>query len=452
MNTQAKAPSNPAIHAPALATFTRYVGASVIGLLALTGAAIVDGVMVGKWLGADALAAVNLLIPLWILLFGLVLMLAIGGSVVASRYLGAGHNTAASKVFCGSLTIAGVGGAVLAAVIGALHLPLMTLLAVPESLQTMIKPYLLIVLAGLAPQYIAVVLYYFLRVAGQPQRASRALVIGALVNIILDVVLLGWLHWDIRAAALATLAAQLTQCALLVGTFKRAPMPLRWAPTGLTPRRLAQFCANGVSEFVNEVSAGLILLVIHWLLSRQYGVAGVAGFALIHYALLLNIMLACAIAEVVHVLVSQNRGAGQWRRAKIFFRFGMSLAVATGALLWGLSHWSSAALSHWFFRGGNAAVYAQDFWPVIAPVFLFTGANLVLSAWFTGLQQPGRSAFIALSRSLALPFVFLWILYFWQTAHSFLWALPLAEAATLAMALLFKAQQSSAWRLNTTPK
>lgn len=439
--------ANAAVEAPALPTFLRYVGASVAGLLALTGAALVDGIMVGKYLGADALAAVNLLIPLWTLLFGLVLMLAIGGSVVAGRYLGARRPRAASRVFSGCLWGAGVCGLALTTLATLWREPILQLLAVPEDLRPLIQPYYHIVLLGLAPQYLAVVLYYFLRTAGQPQRASRALVLGALVNILLDVWLLALLRWDIRAAALATIAAQLTQCLLLFYLFHRSPQPLRWTRVRPSFRRLRQFCGNGLSEFVNEVSAGLVLLAIHWLLSRHYGIAGVAGFALIHYGLLLNIMLACAIAEVVHVLVSQNRGAGQWPRAHRFFRFGMVMALGSGIVLWGAIQWGSEPLSRWFFADAQVVVaqYAREFWSVIGLVFWLTGANLVFSAWFTGLQQPGCSALIALSRSLLSPLLFLVVLSI-QPGVSFLWALPLAEAFTLVLALVMKVRQSSFWR------
>lgn len=439
--------ANAAVEAPALPTFFRYVGASVAGLLALTGAALVDGLLVGKYLGADALAAVNLLIPLWTLLFGLVLMLAIGGSVVAGRFLGARRPGAAGRVFSGCLWGAGVSGVALAVLATVGRDSVLQLLAVPANLRPLIQPYYHIVLLGLVPQYLAVVLYYFLRAAGQPQRASRALVLGALVNIFLDVWLLALLRWDIRAAALATVAAQLTQCLLLFYLFHRSAQPLRWTRVRPSFRRLRQFCGNGLSEFVNEVSAGLVLLALHWLLSRHYGIAGVAGFALIHYGLLLNIMLACAIAEVVHVLVSQNRGAGQWSRAHRFFRFGMVMALSSGMVLWGGIQWGSEPLSRWFFAEAQPVVaqYARDFWTVIGLVFWLTGANLVFSAWFTGLQQPGRSALIALSRSLLLPMVFLMVLS-GQPGVSFLWALPLAEAVTLLLAWVMKVRQSSFWR------
>ncbi|ROQ18587.1 putative MATE family efflux protein [Marinimicrobium koreense] len=438
--------AQPALDAPALPTFLRYVGASTLGLLALTSAAVVDGLMVGKWLGADALAAVNLLIPLWILLFGSVLMLAIGASVVAGHYLGAGRRDAASGVFSASVCLALVFGLTVTVLGLTFGDGLLRWLAVPEPLQPLVKPYFQLLLLGQAPQSVAVVLYYFLRVAGEPQRASRALVLGALVNILLDVLGLAVLGWGLRAAAGATVAAQLTQCLVLLHLLYSGRTSLRLRPGWLSWRRLIAFCGNGFSEFLNEVSAGVVLFVLHWLLALTGGVAAVSGFALIHYALLLNVMLACAVAEVVHVLTSQNLGAGQPVRARRFRDYGLGLAATQGLLLWTLVFLGGPALSDWFFEG-SAADYAARFWPVIAPVFLLTGLNLVLSAWCTGCRQPRRSALLALARSLVLPLVFLALLFPWRDQVSFLWALPLAELLTLGLALGMLADKASIRRL-----
>mgnify|MGYP000728302883 CR=1 FL=1 len=436
-----------ALAAPALPTFLRYVGASTLGLLALTSAAVVDGLMVGKWLGADALAAVNLLIPFWVLLFGSVLMLAIGASVVAGHYLGAGRRESASRVFSACVRLALVFGVAVTALGLVFGDGLLYWLAVPEALHPLVKPYFKLVLLGQAPQCVAVVLYYFLRVSGEPRRASRALVLGALVNILLDVLGLAVLGWDLRAAAGATVAAQLTQCLVLLHLLRSGRTSLRWRPGWLSWRRLRTFCGNGFSEFLNEVSAGVVLFVVHWLLALTGGVAAVSGFALIHYALLLNVMLACAVAEVVHVLASQNLGAGQPVRARRFRDYGLGLAAVQGLLLWTLAMLGAPALSGWFFEGAEAANYAAQFWPVIAPVFLLTGFNLVLSAWFTGCRQPRRSALLAMARSLVFPLMFLAVLFPWRDRVSFLWALPLAELLALAVALGLLADKTTFRRL-----
>jgi len=73
---------------PVVATFFRYVIPSTLSLLAISTASVVDGFFVGNYIGADALAAVNLLMPYFALLFGIALMFAVGGSVKASIYIG----------------------------------------------------------------------------------------------------------------------------------------------------------------------------------------------------------------------------------------------------------------------------------------------------------------------------------------------------------------------------
>ena len=74
---------SPILQGAIFPTFVRYAIPSILGLLAITTASIVDGIFVGRFVSSDALAAVNLMIPYLTLLFGLALMITIGGAVRA---------------------------------------------------------------------------------------------------------------------------------------------------------------------------------------------------------------------------------------------------------------------------------------------------------------------------------------------------------------------------------
>ncbi len=421
-----------------LPTFVRFTSASLFGLLALSSAAIVDGILVGKLLGADELAAVNLLIPYLTLVFGIALMLAIGGSVECGHLLGRNKTLAANATFTRTLVAVAV-FAVVVIVAGLLFSkPLFRLLAVPAEVAPLLSGYFHILLLGVPAQLLSVVLYYFLRTAGNPRQASAALVAGAAVNILADVFFLLTLKLDLRAAAWATVLAQCVQCAALVLFFRRQTV-LGLHRNWKNLKAFLSSSANGFSEFINEISAGLVLLAIHWLLSSSQGAAGVAGFALVNYSLLLNVMTACAVAEVVHLLVSQNMGAGQTQRARQFRNLGFVTVLAAGAGLYLLVMGFGEAFSGWLFSGesNSAAHHARSLWPMLAPVFLLAGCNMVFSAWFTGLQQAGVSSAIALSRSLTLPLAGLAILVYLGAGLGALWALALAEALTLLVVTLW---------------
>ncbi|WP_372809272.1 MATE family efflux transporter [Litorivivens sp.] len=104
-----------ALNGAIIPTFFKYLLPSLLGLLALTSASIVDGIFIGNYVGITALAAVNLIIPVTTLLFGVALMLIIGGSVRGGKYLGEGSADKASAIFSKTILAVGAYGVVVVA-------------------------------------------------------------------------------------------------------------------------------------------------------------------------------------------------------------------------------------------------------------------------------------------------------------------------------------------------
>ena len=102
MNTDATA-DNDALDGPIVLTFIKYMMPSLLGLIAMTSASLVDGMFIGNYEGVTALAAVNLIIPVTTLLFGVSMMISIGGSVRGGKYLGEKNTAAASAIFSKTL-------------------------------------------------------------------------------------------------------------------------------------------------------------------------------------------------------------------------------------------------------------------------------------------------------------------------------------------------------------
>ena len=113
---------NDALNGEIFPTFVRYLIPSILGLIAMTSSSLVDGIFIGNYVGITALAAVNLIIPIITLLFGVSMMMSIGGSVRAGKYLGEGNKPAASAIFSKSI----ISMAIYALVLITLHLHLKT--------------------------------------------------------------------------------------------------------------------------------------------------------------------------------------------------------------------------------------------------------------------------------------------------------------------------------------
>jgi Na+-driven multidrug efflux pump len=424
-----------------LRTFFHYLIPSVIGLLSLSTASVVDGLLVAHFLGPAALAAVNLLIPVLTFYFGVGLMLAVGASVRATFDLERQGHADASMIFSNTLLLVAV--LAFSAMVAAYFLQsvLFSLLGAPPELHLLLRQYFQVLLLGWLPQLLAVTFYYFVRALGHPRAATGALICGAMVNIVLDGLFLGIFRWDLASAAWATVIAQTIQCLVLWTWFLRLPHGLRWRPRWRGLKIVGRASANGFSEFINEISAGVVLGVLHSQLLRQSGADALAGFSLVNYSLFIHLMIGCAIAEVVYTLVSRHTGRGDFVGARSFFHAGLLSALSIAGMytlvllifgpLWMRAIFPQAA-------GDYSHAYLLWIWPA----FIACACNLVLGARFTGLQNARISLSIALLRSLFLPLALLVLVDWARLGVPAVAAIPAAEWMTLAMAIWW-------WRANS---
>ena len=418
-------------------TFFYFVIPSIAALLALTTANLVDGLFIGNFVGADALAAINFLIPYLALVFGLALMLAIGGSVRAGKALGEKNPQAASAIFSKCVMTVGVFGLVMASVNLLFSRWIFTALGAPESLHPLMRDYFHIIACFLPAQLLSVVLYYFIRAEGKPVMATVALTSGALGNMLLDALFIGYFQWGIAGAAWATGMSQLVQLGILFRYFWLPARRLQFRFRQTQWVDVAHAAFNGISEFVNEISGGLVILVVNWLLVTRIGVEGVSAFTVINYCLFASLMIFYGIADAMQLLVAQNFGARQVQRMRQFMLTSTVAILVFGVLLISvLLSWRTQWVS-WFVSAQDTAVItlAADFILVVWPIFLVNGLNVLLSSYLTAIHQPAASAAIALLRSLILPVSVLMVLFWWLPGYPLLMALPLAEWLTFVVAL-----------------
>ncbi|GAA3955900.1 MATE family efflux transporter [Allohahella marinimesophila] len=425
-----------ALGGPILSTFFYFVIPSIVGLLAITTASIVDGIFVGNYVGAEALAAVTLMIPFFTLLFGLALMLAVGGSVRAGKYFGEDDNEAASAIFSKCLIAIVAFGISLTSVSLLFEEQIFTLLGAPPELFALMSPYFRIVAVAMPIQLASVVLYYFIRAEGRPVHATSALVTGSLANIMLNALFVAYLGYGLAGAAWATLLAQSIQLAVMLAYFTVPVRRLRFQFVRHGWRELGSAAYNGVSEFINEISAGLVILLINWLMMLKLGVDGVAAFTVVNYLIFLSMMVFYGIADAMHLLVSQNYGAGKLQRIRRFMMAGLCAILLLSGLLISLLFTAGDLLVDMFLEDSAvaAAELARSFFFILWPLFPVNGVNVLISAYLTAMHLPLASATVAFSRSLVLPITLLLCFYWWLPDQPILLALPVAEWLTFLLA------------------
>lgn len=436
--TSATEKTSQALQGAVVPTFFKYLGLDVLGLIAMTSAMLVDGLFIGNYVGVTALAAVNLIIPISTLLFGVGMMLSIGGSVRAGKYLGEDDKPAASAIFSKTLVFMALYGAAAIALALTFEEALFTGLGASPEIFPAMSEYYRIIMPFLLAQLIVLALYYFIRLDGYPNLVATALTIGALVNILLDYLFIGRFGWGLTGAAFATGISQALPLPVMMIYFSKPGRRLRFALRQRNWKEVFQAAYNGISEFINEVAGGIVVLILNWMLLQRIGVYGVAAMTVVNYSMLLGYMMFFAISDTIAVMISQNFGACDAARMTAFLKTAFSTIAMLSAIFITVLLTAGEPIIRLFVDAGDSAAtvgMASEFVTYIWPIFLFAGINILLSGYLTAIHRPLQSGTVALCHSLILPAAFLALAYWLLADQRFVVALPAAEAVTCLLAL-----------------
>ena len=313
------------------------------------------------------------------------------------------------------------------------------LLGANDVLAPLVREYLVIMLLFMFFLPVSLCLAFFVRVDGQPVFAAVAIISAAVINVLLDWQLVGVWKMGLQGAALATGAAHITSFSVLLLHFitKKSVLRFFW------PRRawgeMLHAAYNGMSEFTNQLSAAIVILVFNWVMIRRFGVEGVAAFTIMHYIFFAEQIIVYGFSDALQPIISTNFGARRPDRISGFLLLGISCAVTVGVVLVVLLLAIPEKLASLFLDNGTDATYRLTlaFISFSWPAFLWNGSNVVFSSYFTAIHKPLPSAVIALSRTLFFPLIFITVLpIFFGDAGIFV-SFSIAEFLTFLIVLLF---------------
>ena len=422
---------------PVAQTFFRYGLPWSAAFLLLSSAGLVDTIFIGRYVGAQALAAVNIISPVFSIFFGMGVMLSVGGTVRSAHHVGRGDLRAASAVFGRTMLLSLLFRPLLLALLGA-----------DGDVMRPAYQYLTTILLFSPVLPASYALSQFARVDQHPTLASLGLILSAGVNIFLDYLFIARFGWGVQGAALATgLGFSCTLLLFLVHFLSRRAL-LRLTLKGCGWREILRASLNGSAESINEISVGSIILLINHLMMARFGSSGVAAFTVISYGSWFGLTLAYGLSDTLSPLVSANHAAGLRQRTHRFLHVALLSLLALGVIMFLVFSLYPQELAR-LFLPDNAAVgsLACDFIADFRWSFFFSGLNMGIACYLTGLNRSLQAVGMALSRSLVFPALFLSLFALWLEDEHIFWAIPLAEALTLLLGigLLVHGRRRTGW-------
>ncbi len=418
--------------------FLSYIFPSMVTMIFLSFYTTIDGFFASRFIDKEALAAINIVLPITCVYFGLAVMLATGTSAVISMKLGEGRDKEANSFFTFSLQVL-IGVALMLTAVGVIFLkPILIALGSTEILMPYTIPYALISIIFILPMMLKLFLEYFVRVDDAPKVALAMSATGVIGNVVLDGLFIIVFHMGILGAALGTAIAITISAAIGMIYFLRYSKRLKLGKPKANWLLLGYCCYNGSSEMFTEFSTGIATFLFNLAVLEIYGEAGISAYSLITYAYYFFIAFYFGVAVGAAPVISYNYGARNPAKMREYFRYSMGTIAWSSLAIFLISYFGNDFLIGLFSKEAEVTAIATPALRLFSYGFLFMGVNVFAGSLFTAVCNGKISALISLLRSLVFVMAGIYLLPRTALDVSGIWfTVPFAEFCTMVFTLYY---------------
>ena len=386
--------------------FRKMLYPTLLGMLFSAVFIITDGIFVGHGLGSDALAAINIVAPLFLFSTGIGLMFGMGASIVASIHLSTGKNKAARINMTQALSVSSI--FLLLCTIVVLFFPdeVLYLFGCSERLLAPGKDYLYGFVPFLTTNALICSAGFFVRLSGAPRYAMTCSVVAALINILFDYLFIFVFKWGMFGAAFATGIGTLVGVVMMIIFLSKRSNVLHFIrikmskkSMQLTWRNTVYVCNLGFSSFLCELAIASMMLCGNYVFMREMGEDGVAAFSIACYFFPIIFMLYNSIAQSAQPIISYNYGANLKGRVKETLRVALKTALICGSTLIIITiGFDSYIVSMFISSSAPAHAIATHGFPLFALGFLPFAVNIVSIGYFQSIEKIRNATIITVLR------------------------------------------------------
>ena len=400
---------------------------------------VADSLIVGNFLGNNALAAVSSSGNLIFLMVGFFGGIGVGAGVVIARYFGAGEYEKLKKAIHTALAFGGVCGIFLTVAALILAPQILKLIGTPEEVLPKSLVYFRVYFAG----SLGFVIYNFgmgiLQSLGDSKSPVIYLIISACLNVILDLVLIGGLGFGVGAAAFATIVSQILSAALCIRKLRREPEAFRlsFRELRMDGKMLRLIVVNGIPAGIQNSIIAVANVFVQSNIN-QFGALAMAGCGSYSKIEGFGFIPVTCFSQALTTFIGQNLGAKEYDRAKKGAAFGivcsMTLAELVGVIVYMLIPYLAAA----FDSSAEVVGFATRQAHVEALFYCFLAFSHCIAGIMRGAGKSAVSMFVMLVSWCIIRITYITItVHFIPKIQVIFWAYPLTWSISSIIFLVY---------------
>lgn len=417
----------------------KFVAPCIFMMIVTSVYSIVDGFFVSNFVGKNAFAAVNLIMPALMAVGAFGFMIGTGGSALVAFVFGTGNRQRGKEIFSMLIKVIIIAGTVLT-VAGFIFMPqIARILGASELILADSILYGRIVICATVFFMLQSSYQSFLVTAGQANMGLVISVSSGVLNMVLDFLFVYVFKWGLAGAAIATSFSQFVGAVVPTVYFIRAKEEqLGFVKNRIDWKELGKACANGSSEMLTNLSASLVGMLYNLQLIRVAQENGVAAYGVIMYVAFIFMAIYFGYAIGINPVIGYHYGAGNRDELKNLLKKSLVIILAASVAMTAISELLSTPLAK-IFVGYDTELcdMTKRGMELYALSFLLCGFNIFASAFFTGLNNGKVSAIISVLRTLVIQVAAIYVLpIFWGLDGIWL-AIVVAEGLTLLISGFF---------------
>ena len=400
---------------------------------------MVDGLFIERFVGDLAISAVNLYYPVVCLFIAVGIMIGTGGNAVIVRKVGEGKRKEAGETFSRIINFTILIGILITVVCLTFSDPIMRLCGATAGNIEYLRPYYMMLSAFSITILLQSELGILIIGEGQTVTAAIVIMIGGVLNCVLDYYFMGVLKLGIWGAAAATVIGYCSTIIYAVWFYiigGKSSYKLELARPDL--REIGAVCFNGSSDMVSNLAGGVSVLIMNHLAYRCYREIGVSALSVITYMQFLIEAVFMGFTTAVEPIFSYHYGSGNVAMRKKVYKYSVQWCVLLGAVL---------IIVLFFLRGVITGIYFKpdtEFYRISMlgymislPACLFSGYNQFGSGLFTAFSNGIISGFLSLVRTFVVLIICLFLLTALFSGPGLWSAWPAAEFISFIITAVF---------------
>ena len=380
--------------------FLGYAIPSALAMFVSSLYTIIDGIFVGQGVGDNALAAVTIVMPLTIMLFGIATMFAVGGGALVSKNFGAEKDYEGINVFRQVFKFLLIISIAISLILAVFASPIVSILGATESIKPLASEYLRYYALFCIPNLIGIALNSFVRNDNRPKLAMVSTISGAITNIVLDYVFIFPMAMGIKGAAIATGLGQLVTVSVVLPHFIRKRGKLTFGNVALDKDVIKEFINVGIPSFFAEAAFSVIVFIQNIAVVNILGEAGLAAYSIINYITTNIYMVLLGLTFGAQPLISYNYGAKNAKNMLEVYRVSNIASIIINIIFTAVCFVFGKNLIGIFTADSNILEIAYNGLNITNLGFFIVGLNLTTTVYYQAVEVPKYSNLMCILRSV----------------------------------------------------